>query len=176
MIQPVPTATQYASNFNVNANANSNVSANVNSNANSNVHADGYLPDNRLPQLKTQPLHRPIPAPEPDPEPNPGPDAITRLSGGIISATDWDELFHAVQVRLEQCVSNALDKQPELALQHRHELTKVAVLQCVDAMKQLHQSLTLERQQSIEQQQSIQQQQSNQQQQSQQHPQLPQYQ
>ena len=140
MIQTVQTPTQYAFN------------------------SDGYLPDNLQPQLKTQPMHRPIPAPEPDPEPNPGPDAIKQFRDGIISATDWDELFHAVQVRLERCVSDALDKQPELALQDRHEVTKVAVLQCVEAMKQLHHSLTLERQQS------------NQPQQSQQHPPSPQYQ
>lgn len=94
-------------------------------------------------------LHRPIPAPEPNPEPNPGPDAAKRSASSgdsTISPADWDELFHAVQVRLEQCVGQAIDKSPELPLHDRHEVTKKAVLECVEAMQQLHAALTLERQ------------------------------
>lgn len=93
-------------------------------------------------------IHRPIPAPEPNPEPNPGPDAASKRERDAhpnITPADWDELFRAVQVRLEQCVGDAIDKAPELALHDRHQVTKTAVLQCVEAMTQLHAALTLER-------------------------------
>ena len=93
-------------------------------------------------------MHRPIPAPEPNPEPNPGPDATLKSPRtGNIKPADWDALFQAVQVRLEDCVGEALHKQPELELHDRHTVTKAAVLDCVEAMKQLHSALTLERQQ-----------------------------
>lgn len=94
-------------------------------------------------------IHRPIPSPEPNPEPNPGPDAAvqsTHDSHANIAQADWDALFRAVQVRLEQCVGNAIATSPELALHDRHEVTKAAVLECVEAMTQLHAALTLERQ------------------------------
>ena len=94
----------------------------------------------------THTMHRPIPAPEPNPEPNPGPDAI--FSGHVnILPEDWDALFRAVQVRLEHCVGDALLKAPQMALLDRHTVTKAAVLECVEAMKQLHAALMLERQQ-----------------------------
>jgi hypothetical protein len=117
-------------------------------------------------------MHRPIPAPEPDPEPNPGPDAVHGASGNdgnsgtsgtsgnngnngnngnSIAPADWDELYRAVQVRLQQCVDNALHKAqhtaPELRLQTVHEATKAAVLECVADMQRLHAALQLERQQ-----------------------------
>ena len=93
-------------------------------------------------------LHRPIPSPEPDPEPNPGPDAINNghINGNSnISAADWDELFHAIQARLEHCVSDAFHKAPELPAHERQEVIKATVLQCVEAMQQLHAALTTER-------------------------------
>ena len=89
-------------------------------------------------------LHRPIPSPEPDPEPNPGPDAISNGHSNI-SAADWDELFHAIQTRLENCVDDALLKAPELPAHERQEVIKSTVLQCVEAMQQLHAALTTER-------------------------------
>ena len=96
-------------------------------------------------------LHRPIPSPEPDPEPNPGPDAINNghINGNSnISAADWDELFHAIQARLENCVDDALLKAPELPPLERHQVIKTTVLQCVEAMQQLHTALRLEREQA----------------------------
>ena len=83
-------------------------------------------------------MHRPIPAPEPSPEPNPEPDAALRAIGSKIAPDDWDELFRAVQARLERCVDDALIKEPELPLHSRHELTKQTVLECVESMQQLH--------------------------------------
>ena len=94
-------------------------------------------------------MHRPIPAPEPNPEPNPGPDSVTQsshTSHSSISPVDWDELFHAVQQRLAHCVDDALYRACELAPDERHHVTQTEVLACVDAMKQLQVSLTLERQ------------------------------
>lgn len=91
-------------------------------------------------------MHRPIPAPEPSPEPNPGPDAIRGNHTNILPE-DWDVLFRAVQVRLERCVGDALPKTPQHELHDRHTVIKSAVLECVDAMKQLHAALTRERQQ-----------------------------
>ena len=96
-------------------------------------------------QSDLQPMHRPIPAPEPDPEPNPAPDAVQQKNHPNITSEDWDQLFRAVQARLEHCVGDALDKAPELALHDRHTVTKAAVLECVEALKQLHMALTLER-------------------------------
>ena len=101
------------------------------------------------PLLTQHTMHRPIPAPEPNPEPNPGPDGVTQsklTSRDYISAEDWDELFHAVQARLEHCVGEALLKTPQIALHDRYAMTKAAVLECVSDMKQLHVSLALERQ------------------------------
>ena len=101
------------------------------------------------PLLTQNLMHRPIPAPEPNPEPNPGPDGVTQselISRDHILAEDWDELFHAVQARLEHCVGEALLRTPQIALHDRYALTKAAVLECVSDMNQLHASLTLERQ------------------------------
>ena len=94
----------------------------------------------------TSNMHRPIPAPEPNPEPNPAPDASLIALRSSIAPDDWDELFHAIQTRLEVCVDDALNNSPELPLQVRHSLTKAAVLDCVASMKNLHASLTVERQ------------------------------
>lgn len=92
-----------------------------------------------------QNMHRPIPAPEPNPEPNPGPDANFLTVRPTISPDDWDELFHAIQKRLQNCVSDALVLAPELPLHSRHELTKQTVLECVESMQQLHAALPVER-------------------------------
>lgn len=91
-------------------------------------------------------LHRPIPAPEPSPEPNPEPDAMLREIRASIGPDDWDELFRAVQARLESCVDDALTNAPQLPLHSQHEITKKVVLECVESMKQLHAALTKERQ------------------------------
>jgi hypothetical protein len=98
-------------------------------------------------------MHRPIPAPEPNPEPNPGPDGVTpskrtsRTSTEYISAEDWDQLFHAAEVRLlEHCVDQALHTNSQLPPQDSLVKMKAAVLECVSDMKLLHVSLKTERQ------------------------------
>ena len=100
---------------------------------------DGFSVNSHL-----TPHHRPIP--EPDPEPNPGPDAAMVSRSSNIAPDDWDKLFQAIQARLEACVNDALNKSLELSLLKRHSVTKAAVLDCVESMKQLHASLTVERQ------------------------------
>ena len=97
--------------------------------------------DTRFTNKEMSAPHRPIPAPEPDPEPNPAPDDAGQAGRGHINCTDWDTLFRAVQARLEACVSDALLKQPQLPLFDRHTVTKTAVLECVQAMTQLHAEL-----------------------------------
>lgn len=98
-------------------------------------------------------MYRPLPAAQPE--------ALSHLKPGTstgsrhesshanghsnITHADWDELYHAIQVRLENCVNDAPDKPPQLPPNDRHAATKMVVLQCVDAMRQLHVSLTLER-------------------------------
>ena len=101
-----------------------------------------HLPtDTRYTNKELWALHRPIPAPEPDPEPNPAPDAAGQAGRGCINRTDWDTLFRAVQARLEACVGDAQLRQPQLVLFDRHSVTKTAVLECVQAMTQLHAEL-----------------------------------
>jgi hypothetical protein len=87
-----------------------------------------------------------IPADQPNPASTSEPVDIKSTGHGIISHADWDELYHAIQVRLENCVNDALDKAPQLALDKRIAATKIAVTECVDAMRQLHAALILERQ------------------------------
>ena len=55
-----------------------------------------------------------------------------------ISVEDWNNLFHAVEARLCACVAadDLID-----------DKVRVTVLECVEAMEQLHSALTLERQQ-----------------------------
>lgn len=99
-------------------------------------------------QLTQHIMHRPIPAPEPNPEPNPGPDGVTQASHIIsnhIAAADWDELFHAVQARLEHCVEEAVFRTARLTLDDRYAVTKSAVMECVRDMMSLQASLTVER-------------------------------
>ena len=62
-----------------------------------------------------------------------------------IAADDWDELFHAVQARLLDCVGKRLSKTPELPLQDPAALVEAVVLECVAALDQLHTALKRER-------------------------------
>jgi hypothetical protein len=87
-----------------------------------------------------------IPADQPNPASTSEPVDIKSTGHGNISHADWDELYHAIQVRLEHCVNDALDKAPQLAADERLAATKIAVMECVDAMRQLHAALILERQ------------------------------
>ena len=91
-------------------------------------------------------MHRPIPAPEPNPEPNPAPDSGLIGLRSIIQPDDWDDLFHAIQTRLEGCVDDALNKAAEQPIHVRQSSTKAAVLDCVASMRQLQASLAVERQ------------------------------
>jgi hypothetical protein len=91
-------------------------------------------------------MHRPIPAPEPSPEPNPEPDGAMRALRSTIAPDDWDELFRAIQARLEHCFDDAQTKTPELPLHDRHLVAKAVVMQCIESMKQLQNALTKERQ------------------------------
>ncbi len=99
-------------------------------------------------RIKSNPtdMHRPIPAPEPSSEPNPEPDGALTARRANIAPDDWDELYHAIQKRLENCVDDALNKSLLLPPHERQAATKAAVLDCVASMTQLHTSLTRERQ------------------------------
>jgi len=82
----------------------------------------------------------------------PAPDEIHRqggvlkTEGSFISPDDWDELFVAIHTRLENCVGDTLNQSPELPLQDQKSKVKKAVLECVDALRHLHDSLMFERQ------------------------------
>jgi hypothetical protein len=86
-----------------------------------------------------------IPADQPNPASTSEPVDIKSTGYGNISHTDWDELYHAIQVRLENCVNGGLDKAPQLVAPERLAATKTAVMECIDAMRQLHAALILER-------------------------------
>lgn len=91
------------------------------------------------------PMHRPIPAPEPNPEPNPGPDAVACNGCGCIDPKDWDVMFLAIQERLEGCVKDAGLNFSDSELRERCKVTETVVLECIQAMKQLHSALNTER-------------------------------
>lgn len=91
-------------------------------------------------------MHRPIPAPDPSPEPNPEPDGALKAQPACIAPDDWDELYHAIQSRLEDCVEGAFNKSLVRPLHERQAATKAAVLECVASMTHLHTSLKRERQ------------------------------
>ena len=57
----------------------------------------------------------------------------------------WDDLFHAVLTRLENCVDDPFVKTKNSPQLERTAATKTAVLECVQAMKQLHLSLSHKR-------------------------------
>ena len=75
--------------------------------------------------------------------------ALLKTQGLFIVPADWDELFAAVQTRLENCVGDTLDHSSALPLQDQKSMVKKAVLECVDALRHLHYSLTLERQSEL---------------------------
>lgn len=99
-----------------------------------------------LPTMMARPT--PAPAPVANSDSNEGPNASWREEHGHIPAADWDVLFQAIQTRLETCVSDALHQAAESAPHDRHAQTKKSVLECVEAMRQLQASLTLEREKS----------------------------
>ena len=78
-----------------------------------------------------------------------GQSAVLRIQGSFISPADWDELFVAVQARLENCVDSTLHHSSTLSLQDQKSIVKKTVLECVDAMQRLHHSLNSERQSQL---------------------------
>lgn len=87
-------------------------------------------------------MHRPIPAPQASHAPEGG----LNVNHMNILPDDWDELFHAIQTRLENCVEVAFSKAAELPLHENLAVIKADVLDCVASLRQLHASLILERQ------------------------------
>ena len=77
-------------------------------------------------------------------KPNAGQSTGQPAGNSIIAPEDWNELFLAIQERLENCVNDVVfTKNPEMSLIARKARTKQAVLECVQAMKVLHQSILL---------------------------------
>lgn len=72
--------------------------------------------------------------------------AVSKTQSSFIAPADWDELFVAVQNRLECCVGDTLNHSPALPLQDQKLVVKKAVLESVEALRNLHYSLLLERQ------------------------------
>ena len=72
--------------------------------------------------------------------------AVLKTQGVFIVPADWDELFAAVQTRLENSVGDTLNHSSALPLQDQKSMVKKAVLECVEALRHLHYSLMLERQ------------------------------
>ncbi|MEO6017998.1 MAG: hypothetical protein ABIP46_12140, partial [Polaromonas sp.] len=67
---------------------------------------------------------------------------------GAVHELDWDARFSAIQSRLRQCVGERLDFTPlavgDLVGLNR-SLVQAIVLDCVEGLEQLHQSLRLQR-------------------------------
>ena len=77
-------------------------------------------------------------------KPNAGQSTGQPAANSIIAMEDWNELFFAIQERLENCVNDVVfTKNPEMSLIARKARTKQVVLECVQAMKVLHQSILL---------------------------------
>ena len=93
-------------------------------------------------------LQRAIAPPKSDPAANHAPDATASNRFSSINASDWDVLFRAVQDRLAQCAAAPLAKTPELTTPEPDQVIKTTVLQCVEAMQQLHAALMIERQET----------------------------
>lgn len=91
------------------------------------------------------PTQRAASVPDHNIEPDSVPNAELKTKGATIAPDDWDDLFHAIESRLETCVDQTLNNSLALPLPKRHAVTKAAVLECVASMRQLHASLTLER-------------------------------
>ena len=71
--------------------------------------------------------------------PPPLPEKLSEIHGAyLLDVVDWDELFHAIKCRLSTAVATGHQSPDKI---------KATVLECVEALDQLHQALTLERQQ-----------------------------
>ena len=72
--------------------------------------------------------------------------AALKTQISFISPADWDDLFVAVQTRLENCVNVTLNSASTPPLQDQKSNVKKAVVECVEDLRHLHHSLTRERQ------------------------------
>ena len=72
--------------------------------------------------------------------------AVLKTQGSFITPADWDELFAAVQTRLENCAGDTFNHLSVFPLQDQNLMVKKVVLECVDALRHLQNSLMLERQ------------------------------
>lgn len=88
---------------------------------------------------------RPPVSPEPNAKPSLEASSVAVLQRPSIPPDAWDDLFQAVVMRLENCVDDPFVKSQNSPPQDRSAATKIAVLECVEAMKQLHSSLAHKR-------------------------------
>lgn len=72
--------------------------------------------------------------------------AALKTQGSFIAPADWDDLFVAVQTRLENCVSDTLNHTPVVPLENQKLQVQKVERECVEALQLLHHSLILERQ------------------------------
>ena len=54
---------------------------------------------------------------------------------------DWDLLFLAVQIRLKNCATTALNRSPEKSVELPLLATQQIVMECVNALQALHVAL-----------------------------------
>ena len=70
--------------------------------------------------------------------------AASKFRGSSISPADWNDLFVAIQARLENCVNNTLNHESVQPVQDQKSMVKKVVLECVEDLRHLHNSLPLE--------------------------------
>ena len=66
------------------------------------------------------------------------PDSTFRKAPPSISDKDWDVLFLAVQIRLENCAATAPNRSPENSVELPLLATQTIVMECVEALHTLH--------------------------------------
>ena len=69
--------------------------------------------------------------------------AASKIQDSSISPADWNDLFVAVQTRLENCVNNTLNHESMQPLHDQKSMVKKVVLECVEDLRHLHNSLPL---------------------------------
>ena len=98
------------------------------------------------PNAVHQPLYEPEPQPQfysmPHAQAHTQPQPAQSVPSCNMTPNEWDVLFHAVLVRLENSVSDELGKTPEPLWEHSSKSTKTSVLDCVAALRQLHDAST----------------------------------
>ena len=69
--------------------------------------------------------------------------AASKIQDSSISPADWNDLFVAVQTRLENCVNNTFNHESVQPLHAQKSMVKKVVLECVEDLRHLHNSLPL---------------------------------